>query len=224
MLVLWMCCLSFAQEEKNELGLLLGAEFIPSAATTSSQKVSLGRSVASSVDYSRRLSSGNTALLLGFPFARKPSYTVKSAQLSTITTLATLFVTPSLRAQFVSYAPVSHGYPRASDLDFNEGSSALQSRVANTEMHRTDGDTAIRRGNRQPHPSQTAVADRSQERVSELLPVREPQFLRSSPCAKNSIISSSREDWLSTSSRLRRGYSLVNMEDRMLDRFADHQS
>jgi len=23
-----MCCLSFAQEEKNELGLLLGAEFI----------------------------------------------------------------------------------------------------------------------------------------------------------------------------------------------------
>ena len=25
-------------------------------------------------------------------------------------------------------------------------------------------------------------------------------------------------------SRLRRGYSLVNMEDRMLDRFADHQS
>ncbi len=28
MLMLWMCCLSFAQEEKNELGLLLGAEFI----------------------------------------------------------------------------------------------------------------------------------------------------------------------------------------------------
>jgi len=28
-LMLWMCCLSFAQEEKNELGLLLGAKFIP---------------------------------------------------------------------------------------------------------------------------------------------------------------------------------------------------
>jgi hypothetical protein len=31
MLMLWTCCLSFAQEEKNELGLLLGAEFIPQA-------------------------------------------------------------------------------------------------------------------------------------------------------------------------------------------------
>ena len=41
MLMLWMCCLSFAQEEKNELGLLLGAEFIPRAATTSNQKHNL---------------------------------------------------------------------------------------------------------------------------------------------------------------------------------------
>jgi hypothetical protein len=42
MLMLWMCCLSFAQEEKNELGLLLGAEFIPRVATTSNQKLSFG--------------------------------------------------------------------------------------------------------------------------------------------------------------------------------------
>ena len=40
------CCLSFAQEGKNELGLLLGAELIRSAATTSNQKLSFGRSVA----------------------------------------------------------------------------------------------------------------------------------------------------------------------------------
>jgi len=33
-----------------------------------------------------------------------------------------------------------------------------------------------------------------------------------------------REDWLSSFSRLRRGHTLVNMEDRVLDRFADHQS
>jgi hypothetical protein len=50
MLMLWVCCLSFAQEEKNKLGLLLGADFIPSAATTSNQKLSVGRSVAFSVD------------------------------------------------------------------------------------------------------------------------------------------------------------------------------
>lgn len=42
--------------------------------------------------------------------------------------------------------------------------------------------------------------------------------------AQNSIISSSREDWLSTFGLPRRGHPLVNMEDRMLDRFADHQS
>src|SRR6266849_10044953 len=100
MLMLWMCCLSSAQEEKNELGLLLGAEFIPRAATTSDQKQSFGRSVAYSVDYARRLSRGNTALLLEFPVAAAPSHRVESAQLNAITTLATLFVTPSFRAGF----------------------------------------------------------------------------------------------------------------------------
>jgi hypothetical protein len=61
MSMLWMCCFSFAQEEKNELGLSLGGEFIPRAATTPNQKLSFGRSVAYSVGYARRLSSGNIA-------------------------------------------------------------------------------------------------------------------------------------------------------------------
>ena len=125
MLMLWICCLSFAHEEKNELGLLLGTEFIPKAATTSNQKLSFGRSVAYSVDYARRRSSGNTALLLEFPFAAGPSYRVESAQLSVITTLATLFATPSLRAQFVIHVPVSQWL----SADSNEGSRVLHSGV-----------------------------------------------------------------------------------------------
>jgi hypothetical protein len=116
MLMLWMCCLSFAQEEKNELG-LLGAEFIPRTATTSNQKLSFGRSVAYSVDYACRLSSGSAALLLDFRFAAGPSHKVESAQLNAITSLATLFVTPSLRAQFVSPLLHRHDYPWASDRD-----------------------------------------------------------------------------------------------------------
>jgi len=120
MLMLWLCCLSFAQEEKNELGLLLGAEFIPRAATTSNQKLSVGRSVAYSVDYARRLSSGNTALLLEFPFAAGPM----------------LFVTPSLRAQFVSHAPASPWLSGGFGYGLYEGSSALQNGVTNTEIHR----------------------------------------------------------------------------------------
>ena len=99
MVMLWMCCLSFAQEEKNELGLLLGADFIPKT-TTPNETVNLGRSIAYSVDYARRLSTGNTALFLEFPFAAAPSHKVESTQLNTISSLATLFVTPSLRARF----------------------------------------------------------------------------------------------------------------------------
>jgi hypothetical protein len=136
MLMLWMCCLSFAQEEKNELGLLLGAEFIPRAATTSNQKLSFGRSVAYSVDYARRLSTGNTAMLLEFPLAAGPSHRVESAQLNAITSLATLFVTPSLRAQFVSHAPASPWVSGGFGYGLYEGSSALQDGVANTEIHR----------------------------------------------------------------------------------------
>jgi hypothetical protein len=98
LMMLWMCCLSLAQE-KNELGLLLGAEFIPRAATASKQKLSFGRSIAYSVDYARRLSGGVAALLLEFPFAAAPSHKVESAQLYAISSLATLFVTPSFRAR-----------------------------------------------------------------------------------------------------------------------------
>src|SRR5258708_12698794 len=107
MLLLWMCGLGFAQEEKNELGLLLGAEVIPQATTSSNQKLSFGRSITYSVDYARRRSSGNTALLLEFPFAAAPSHKVETAQINAITSLATLFVTPSLRVRFASYAPPS---------------------------------------------------------------------------------------------------------------------
>lgn len=137
MSMLWMCCLSFAQEEKNELGLLLGAEFIPRAATTSNQKVSFGTSVAYSVDYARRLSSGNAALFLEFPFAAAPSHTVESTQLNTISSLATLFVTPSLRARFVSRAPASPWLSGGFGYGLYEGSRVLQNGVANTQIHRS---------------------------------------------------------------------------------------
>jgi hypothetical protein len=136
MLMLCMCCLSFAQEEKNELGLLLGAELIPRATTASNQKLSIGRSIAYSVDYARRLSSGHTALLLEFPFAAAPSHTVESTQLNAISSLATLFVTPSLRARFVSHAPVSPWLSGGFGYGLYEGSNFLQNGVANTEIHR----------------------------------------------------------------------------------------
>src|SRR5260370_40389446 len=59
MLMLWMCCLCFSQEEKNELGLLLGAEVIAQATPSSNQQLSFGKSIASSGDYARRRASVN---------------------------------------------------------------------------------------------------------------------------------------------------------------------
>jgi hypothetical protein len=61
---------------------------------------------------------------------------VESAQLNAITSLATLFVTPSLRAQFVSHAPASPWLSAGFGYELYEGSSALQNGVANTEIHR----------------------------------------------------------------------------------------
>jgi len=135
--MLWICCLSFAQEEKNELGLLLGAEFIPRATTTSNQKLGFGRSIAYSVDYARRLSSGNTALLLEFPFAAAPSHKVESAQINATTSLATLFVTPSLRARFLNHAAASPWLSGGFGYGLYEGSSVLQNGVANAEIRRS---------------------------------------------------------------------------------------
>jgi hypothetical protein len=172
----------------------------------------------------RRLSSGNTALLREFPFAAGPSHRVESAQLNAVPSLATLFVTPSSRAQFVSHAPASPWLSAGLGYGLYEGSSVLQNGVANTEISSDRGDSPIQRGNRRPHPAQTAVPDRLQRRVSGLLHVRETRVSAFRSSAQTSIISSSREDWLSTFSRPRRGHPLVNMEDRMLDRFADHQS
>ena len=136
-LMLWMCCLSFAQEEKNELGLLLGTEFIPKTTTPSNETVNFGKSIAYSVDYARRLSTGNTALLLEFPFAAAPIHKVESAQLNTISSLATLFVTPSLRARFVSRAPASPWLSGGFGYGLYEGSRVLQNGVANIQIHRS---------------------------------------------------------------------------------------
>jgi len=222
MLMLWMCCLSFAQEEKNELGLLLGVEFIPRAATTSNQKLSVGRSVAYSVDYACRLSSGSPALLLEFPLAAGPSHRVDSAQLNAITSLATLCVTPSLRAQFVSHAPVSPWLSGGFGYGLYEGSSALQNGVTNTEIHRNVATAQFGGGidarTRVKLLFTIGLRGEFGDFYTLGTPVSAFRF-----CAQNSMISSSREVWSSTFSRLRRGRPLVNMEDRMFDRLAYHE-
>lgn len=198
-------------------------KFIPRAATTFNQKLSFGRSAAFA-DYARRLSSGDTALLLEFPFAAGPSHRVESAQLNAIASLATLFVTP-LRCEpsLCATLLLRHGYPRTSDMNSTGEVAYCKTelltrnfigtwRQRNSARESTSAPSS-NCGSRSASEASFGTSARQGNRVS---------AFRSS--TQTSIISSSRENWLSTLSWPRRGHALVNMEDRVLDRFADHQS
>jgi hypothetical protein len=90
------------QETKNETGFLLGSEQIPGSTTTAGVPFSVGGSVAFSFDYARRLKGERTALFVEIPFAAAPSHRGGSSQSGTATSLATLYVVPSLRLQAFS--------------------------------------------------------------------------------------------------------------------------
>ena len=91
-----------AQETKNEAGFLLGSEQIPGSRTTAGAPLSVGGSVVFSFDYARRLKEGRTALFFEVPFAAAPSHRGGSSQPGTATSLATLYVVPSIRVQVFS--------------------------------------------------------------------------------------------------------------------------
>ena len=62
-----LAVLALLKTENNELGLLLGAEFVPQATTTLNQNLSFGKSIAYSVDYARRLSNQEHRFAPGVP-------------------------------------------------------------------------------------------------------------------------------------------------------------
>jgi hypothetical protein len=141
-LLLWillMSCLGFAQEKESELGLLLGAEFIPQTTTASGNQLSFGRSITYSADYARHLSGENTALFLEFPFAASPSHKVSSTRPNAITSLATLYVTPSLRVRVASHAPLSPWLSGGFGYGLYEGSSVFKNGVRNAQIYRSAG-------------------------------------------------------------------------------------
>jgi hypothetical protein len=88
-----------AQERKNETGFLLGSEQIPGFTTTAGTPLSLGGNVAFSFDYARRLKGERTGLFVEVPFAAAPSHRGGSSQPGTTTSLATLYIVPSIRLQ-----------------------------------------------------------------------------------------------------------------------------
>lgn len=111
MLLICFSTMAFAQnEKKNELGLLLGFESVPSntLAAAPGGAVRFGKSEVFQVNYARRVIRGQTAALwLEVPAAAGPSHTIRTADPATPVSVATFYLTPSFRVNFVPQRAVS---------------------------------------------------------------------------------------------------------------------
>jgi hypothetical protein len=128
-----------AQERKNETGFLLGSEQIPGFTTTAGAPLSLGGSVAFSFDYARRLKGERTGLFVEVPFAAAPSHRVGSSQPGTATSLATLYVVPSIRLQAFANRRFSPWLSAGFGYGWLQTSASLNNRAPNPEVNRNTG-------------------------------------------------------------------------------------
>lgn len=131
--------LGFAQERKNEAGFLLGSEQIPRFTTTAGTPLSVGGSVAFSFDYARRLTGEKTAFLVEVPFAAAPNHRGGSYQPGTVTSLATLYVVPSLRVQAFTDRRLSPWVSGGFGWGWLETSAILNNGAPNPQINRYTG-------------------------------------------------------------------------------------
>jgi hypothetical protein len=127
---------AYGQETKNETGFLLGSEQIPGSTTTAGVPLSVGGSVAFSFDYARRLKGERTALFVEIPFEAAPSHRGGSSQPGTATSLATLYVVPSLRLQAFADRRVSPWLSGGFGYGWLETSALLNNGIANPAVNR----------------------------------------------------------------------------------------
>ena len=128
-----------AQETKNEVGFLLGSEQIPGSTTTAGAPLSVGGSVAFSFDYARRLKGERIALFAEIPFAAAPSHRGGSSQPGTATSLATLYVVPSLRLQAFADRRFSPWVSGGFGYGWLETSALLNNGAPNPAINRYTG-------------------------------------------------------------------------------------
>jgi len=127
------------QEAKNQTGFLLGSEQIPGSTTTAGVPFSVGGSVAFSFDYARRLKGERTALFVEIPFAAAPSHRGGSSQPGTATSLATLYVVPSLRVQAFADRRFSPWLSGGFGYGWLETSAFLNNGAPNPAINRNTG-------------------------------------------------------------------------------------
>ncbi len=134
-----IACSGSAQETRNEAGFLLGSEQIPGSTTTAAVPLGVGGSVAFSFDYARRLRGEHTVLFGEIPFAAAPSHRGGSAQPGTATSLATLYVVPSLRVQAFAGRRFSPWLSGGFGFGWLETSAFLNDGAPNPEINRYTG-------------------------------------------------------------------------------------
>ncbi len=126
-------------DTKNDLGLLLGGGFVPQRTTAGGADINFGASIAFSADYARRLKGGKTSLYVEFPFVAEPSNSVRSADVNSIVSLATIFVVPSLRVKFASNAVVSPWLSGGVGYGLWEGSEFYGNGTRNPSRYQSTG-------------------------------------------------------------------------------------
>jgi len=140
-LAVMVLCLSAAAqtETKNELGLSLGAGLVPQRTTAAGQAINFGASIAFSADYARLIKDGKTSLSIEFPFVAEPANSVRSANLQSIVSLATIFVVPSVRVKFASGGGISPWLSGGFGYGIREGSEFFGNGQRNGSRYQSTG-------------------------------------------------------------------------------------
>ena len=125
-----------AQETQNEVGFLLGFEHIPESTTAQGSSLTFSNSIAFSVAYARHLAGKRTSFDAEVPFAASPSHSVTTANTGAISSLASLYLTPSLRVKFLSRKRVSPWFSAGFGYGLYQGSALLNNGTKNTGVFR----------------------------------------------------------------------------------------
>src|SRR5258706_556365 len=113
-------------DSKNQLGLTIGVEMVPST-TSGGIDIDFSSSVVFGVDYARRLRVGrSTRFYLEIPFSAAPHHSIDASSPSTPGSMATLFVTPSWRVNFLPESAVSPWVSVGAGYGLYQGSTNLR--------------------------------------------------------------------------------------------------
>jgi opacity protein-like surface antigen len=139
-LLLLFALLSFAQDfKKNEFAVLIGAEIVPQRSSNAGTPINFGKGFALSGNYARHLAGENTAFFLEFPFSATANHDITTSTPGSITSIATFYVTPSLRVSFAHQSRFSPWVSAGFGYGLFEGSRLLNTGAENPTRNTSSG-------------------------------------------------------------------------------------